>query len=54
MNESYESLLNLMGVNTLKHHRSYQALIRICLNSKGLKYIADFLNVRDVCYDRKG
>lgn len=47
-NESYESLLNLVGVNTLKHHRYHQALIRKCLNSKGPKYIADFLNLRDV------
>ena len=28
-NESYESLLNLVGVDTLKHRRYYQALMLI-------------------------
>ena len=55
-NESYESLLNLIGMNTLKDRRYYQALVLInkCLNSIGPKYIADFLNLRDVCYNLKG
>ena len=31
-----------------------QLLISKCLNSIGPKYIADFLNVRDVCYNLRG
>ena len=49
-NEGYEILLNLIGMNTLKDRRYYQALVLIykCLNSIGPKYIADFLNLREV------
>ena len=44
--ESFESLLNLVGMDTLKHRRYYQALMLIykCLYSIGPKYIADSWN----------
>ncbi|CAH3035384.1 unnamed protein product, partial [Pocillopora meandrina] len=55
-NESHETLLSIVGMNTLKHRRYYQALVLTykCLNSIGPKYIADFLNLRDICYKLSG
>jgi len=55
-NNSYESLLELVKSNTLRHRRYYQALILIykCLNSIGPSYITDFLNLRHVGYNLRG
>lgn len=56
-NESYETLLSHVVMNTSKHRRYYQALVLIykCLNSTGPKpYIAEFLSIRDVCYNLGG
>ena len=55
-NESHETLLSIVGMNILKHRRYYQALVLTykCLNSIGPKYIAGFLNLRDICYKLSG
>lgn len=56
-NESYETLPSHVGMTTSKHRRYYQALVLIykCLNSTGPKpYIAEFLSIRDVCYNLGG
>ena len=55
-NEGYESLLNLIDMNTLKDRRYYQALVLIYkrLNSIGPKYICRFSEFKDVCYNLRG